>query len=80
MITDYDIISSRSKEKLIALTKAAMEDGWQPSGGHIHVVYEEPDIVNYTQGMIVPEDWSPEEGYRITGCWSQSMIKEVSDV
>ncbi len=75
----YNILSSRCKAKLISMVEEAEANGWRVSGGHQHVVYEEVVSIDYKIEMshgIVPEGWSPEENYRTTGCWSQSMVKE----
>ena len=58
----YDILSSRSKAKLLSMVNERLADGWKLVGGHTHVVYEE-EIDSYNSEPIL----------RTTGCWSQAM-------
>ena len=58
----YDILSSRSKAKLLAMVNERLADGWKLVGGHTHVVYEE-EMDSYDSEPIL----------RTTGCWSQAM-------
>ena len=58
----YDILSSRSKAKLLSMANERLADGWKLVGGHTHVVYEE-EVDSYNSEPIL----------RTTGCWSQAM-------
>ena len=58
----YDILSSRSKAKLLSMVNERLADGWKLVGGHTHVVYEE-EVDSYESEPIL----------RTTGCWSQAM-------
>ena len=58
----YDILSSRSKDRLLSMVNEREADGWKLVGGHMHVVYEE-EMDSYDSEPIL----------RTTGCWSQAM-------
>ena len=58
----YDILSSRNKDKLIAMVNERLADGWKLVGSHVNVVYEE-EVPGFESESII----------RTTGNWSQAM-------
>ena len=62
----YDILSSRNKDKLIAMVNERLADGWKRVGSHVNVVYEE-EVGSYESEPVI----------RTTGNWSQAMELDI---